>query len=58
MRHLFFLAITLIMALSSCNNTPAPASQNANWAHTATVADVIQTSNYTNLEVNENGPNY
>lgn len=58
MRHLFFLAITFIMALSSCNNTPAPASQNANWAHTATVADVIQTSNYTYLEVNENGSNY
>lgn len=56
MKHLFFLALTLVMAMSSCNNTPTTAaSQSTNWSHTATVADVIQTSNYTYLEVTENG---
>ncbi|MFA5419453.1 MAG: GW dipeptide domain-containing protein [Bacteroidales bacterium] len=58
MKHLFFLALVLGLAISSCSNAPDSTDTSTNWSHTVTVADVIQTTNYTYLEVDENGSKY
>jgi len=60
MKHLFFIAITLMVTLWSCDNAqkPAAAADKGDWAHMVQIADVIQTSNYTYLEVEEDGLKY
>ncbi len=59
MKRLLFLMLLVSVALWSCTNNEKPTSENAaNWEHTITVADVIQTSNYTYLDVKEGGKQY
>ncbi|MDP2721629.1 MAG: GW dipeptide domain-containing protein [Bacteroidales bacterium] len=58
MKHIFFLALVIALALSGCNNAPDSTATQTNWGHTVKVADVIQTTNYTYLEVAENGSKY
>jgi hypothetical protein len=51
--------LTLSVAIWGCENTQKETTNESNgWDHTVKVAEVIQTSNYTYLDVEENGKRY
>lgn len=59
MKRLIFIMLTLSVAIWGCENTQKETTNESNgWDHTVKVAEVIQTSNYTYLDVEENGKRY
>ncbi|MCF8349459.1 MAG: hypothetical protein K9G61_11660 [Bacteroidales bacterium] len=59
MKRLLFIMLTLSVAIWGCENTQKETTNESNgWDHTVKVAEVIQTSNYTYLDVEENGNRY
>lgn len=59
MKRLLFIMLTLSVAIWGCENTQKETTNESNgWDHTVKVAEVIQTSNYTYLDVEENGKRY
>jgi len=59
MKRLLFIMLTLSVAIWGCENTQKESTNESNgWDHTVKVAEVIQTSNYTYLDVEENGNRY
>lgn len=59
MKRLLFIMLTLSVAIWGCENTQKESTNESNgWDHTVKVAEVIQTSNYTYLDVEENGKRY
>lgn len=59
MKRLLFIILTLSVAIWGCENTQKETTNESNgWDHTVKVAEVIQTSNYTYLDVEENGNRY
>lgn len=59
MKHLFFITITVLVTLWSCNNAEKATTTNkGDWSHAGVIAEVIQTSNYTYLELEEDGAKY
>lgn len=54
MKHILFIATMALAILWGCESAQKPVAEKGNWAHAAVVADVIQTTNYTYLEVEEN----
>lgn len=59
-RNLFLILIIAAFAISACNKKEEPKQEVAanGAAHTAKVLDKIDASNYTYLQVSENGNNY